>query len=165
MLINYQIIEKRIREERRTKGISQEMLAEMTELSTQYISQIETAVRQASLRSLVSIANALDVSVDALLYGNRTKDIAEYCGEMELLMADCTAYEKRVLFEIALEIKRILKENRGLLGSKNLSMPFVKFLCFSILERRNAIIFLKRFAVITCPAKSIFIGNVGNAFI
>lgn len=115
MLINYQIIGKRIREERRIKGISQEVLAEMAELSTQYISQIETAVRQASLRSLVNIANALNVSVDALLYGNRTKDIAEYCGEMELLMADCTAYEKRVIFEMAMEAKRILKENRGLL--------------------------------------------------
>ncbi|MDE7207382.1 MAG: helix-turn-helix domain-containing protein [Lachnospiraceae bacterium] len=118
MLINYQIIGKRIREERRIKGISQETLAEMTELSTQYISQIETAVRQASLRSLVNIANALNVSVDALLYGNRTKDIAEYRGEMELLLADCTAYERRVLFEIAMETKRILKESRGLLGRR-----------------------------------------------
>jgi len=118
MFINYQMIGKRIREVRHTKGISQEALAERAELSTQYVSQIETAVRQASLRSLVNIANVLKVSVDALLYGNRTMDIAEYRSEMELLLDDCTAYEKRVLFEIATETKRILKENRGLLGRR-----------------------------------------------
>ena len=68
MFINYQLLGKRIKEVRRARGISQEVLAERSELSAQYVSQIETAVRQASLRSLVNIANVLEVSVDALLY-------------------------------------------------------------------------------------------------
>ena len=80
MFINYQLLGKRIKEVRRARGISQEVLAERSELSAQYVSQIETAVRQASLRSLVNIANVLEVSVDALLYGNRTMDYAEYRG-------------------------------------------------------------------------------------
>ncbi|NDO51588.1 helix-turn-helix transcriptional regulator [Lachnospiraceae bacterium MD335] len=118
MFINYQLIGKRIKEVRRARGISQEVLAERSGLSAQYVSQIETAVRQASLRSLVNIANVLEVSVDALLYGNRTMDYAEYRGEVEALLGDCTAYEKRVLFEIVTEAKRILKENRRLLDRR-----------------------------------------------
>ena len=118
MFINYQLLGKRIKEVRRARGISQEVLAERSELSAQYVSQIETAVRQASLRSLVNIANVLEVSVDALLYGNRTMDYAEYCGEVEALLGDSTAYEKRVLFEIVTEAKRILKENRRLLDRR-----------------------------------------------
>ncbi len=64
MFINYQLLGKRIKEVRRARGISQEVLAERSELSAQYVSQIETAVRQASLRSLVNIANVLEVSVE-----------------------------------------------------------------------------------------------------
>ena len=68
MSINYQIIGKRIREIRKREKISQEKLAERSELSTQYISQIETAARRASLTSLVNIAGALNVGIEELLY-------------------------------------------------------------------------------------------------
>ena len=94
MSINYQIIGKRIREIRKREKISQEKLAERSELSTQYISQIETAARRASLTSLVNIAGALNVGIEELLYGNIPIRPSECQKETAQIFRDCTVYEK-----------------------------------------------------------------------
>lgn len=115
MSVNYTIIGKRVKEVRKRNRLSQAQLAEMANLSTQYLSQIETAKKQASLQSLVSIANSLNISVDQLLNGNQLNSPAEYLPEVSEIFADCTRYEKRVLYEILIEGKRILRENEKLI--------------------------------------------------
>lgn len=57
-----------IKKYRIEKGLSQEKLAEMTDLSPNYISMIERAVKTPSLTTLINIANALDVTTDMILY-------------------------------------------------------------------------------------------------
>lgn len=116
MSINFKIIGRRIKEVRRAQGISQEKLAELADLSTQYMSQIETAARKASLTSLVKISNALNVSLDELLYGNRPDRPGEMQSELNSILSDCDAYEKRVLYELIVQSRKILKENRELLN-------------------------------------------------
>lgn len=115
MAINYKIIGKRIKEVRKQKGLSQEKLAEMAEISTQYMSQIETAARNVSFRSLLNIAKALEVSMDELLYGNQPITSGEYLKEMNEVLENCNTYEKRVLYELIVQSKKILQDNRGLL--------------------------------------------------
>ncbi len=119
MSINYQIIGKRIREIRKREKISQEKLAERSELSTQYISQIETAARRASLTSLVNIAGALNVGIEELLYGNIPIRSSECQKETAQIFRDCTVYEKMVLLESLKEHKRILRENECFLEKRN----------------------------------------------
>ena len=116
MSINFKIIGKRIKEVRKAKGISQEKLAELADLSTQYMSQIETAARKASLTSLVKISNALNVSLDELLYGNRPDRPGEMQRELDSILSDCDIYEKRVLYELVVQCRKILKENKDLLN-------------------------------------------------
>lgn len=116
MSINFKIIGRRIKEVRKAKGISQEKLAELADLSTQYMSQIETAARKASLTSLVKISNALNVSLDELLYGNRPDRPGEMQSELDSILSDCNAYEKRVLYELVVQCRKILKENKDLLN-------------------------------------------------
>ena len=70
MEINYALIGKRIRETRKQRGLSAEELAEIADLSTVYISYIENAKRKPSLESLIKISNALEITIDELLYGN-----------------------------------------------------------------------------------------------
>lgn len=57
-----------IKKYRLEKGLSQEKLAELTDLSSNYISMIERAEKTPSLTTLINIANALDVSTDMILY-------------------------------------------------------------------------------------------------
>ena len=100
MEINYALIGKRIRETRKQRGLSAEELAEIADLSTVYISYIENAKRKPSLESLIKISNALEITIDELLYGNLLYNPTEYQTDIDLLMADCTSTEKRYIFEV-----------------------------------------------------------------
>lgn len=60
-------IGKRIKKAREDKGITQEQLAELADLSATHVSVIERGVKTLKLDAFVSIANALEVSADALL--------------------------------------------------------------------------------------------------
>lgn len=112
MSINFVLIGLRIKELRIQKRMSQATLAEHIDMSATFISHIEAAKKQASLESLVRIANALGVTVDHLLIGNQTNDFAEYRTDMAHLLDDCTSYERRVIYGVALATKKSLQENK-----------------------------------------------------
>ena len=66
---------KRIRYIRKKKDWTIETLSDKSKISAVYISQIETGTRVGSLETLISLSNALEVSiedflVDSLLYTN-----------------------------------------------------------------------------------------------
>ena len=110
-MVNYKLIGKRIKEVRRQQQISQMELAEMSGLSVSYISHIETAQKKASLTSIINISNALGITVDELLYGNQLYNPTDYQTDIDLLMADCTANEKRFIYELISAAKHILRDN------------------------------------------------------
>jgi transcriptional regulator with XRE-family HTH domain len=56
-----------IRTQRKLADLSLRELAEMTEVSNPYLSQLERGLHQPSVRVLKSIANALNVSAETLL--------------------------------------------------------------------------------------------------
>lgn len=109
--INYVLIGKRIRETRNQLKLSQAALAEKSGLSTRYISHIETASKKASLSSLVSIANAVGISVDEILYGNQTAYPTDYQLDIVLLIEDCTPSEKRYLYLLINSVINIFRNN------------------------------------------------------
>ena len=65
--IDYKKLAMRIKEARHRKGITQEKLAAMTDLSHNFIGRIESNNSRVSLASLVKICIALDTSMDYLL--------------------------------------------------------------------------------------------------
>ena len=56
-----------VREYRLAKGITQEQLAEMVDISPSYVSMIERSEKIPALETLIDLANALGVSTDMLL--------------------------------------------------------------------------------------------------
>ena len=60
-------IGRNIRKYRKEKGIMQEKLAEMTDLTANYIGMIERGEKVPALSTLIRIANALEISADPLL--------------------------------------------------------------------------------------------------
>ncbi len=114
MSVNFKIIGIRVKESRIHNQMSQADLAERIDMSVTYISHIETAKKQASLKALVRIANVLGVTVDYLLTGNQANDLAEYRTDLTRLIEDCSSYEKRIIYEIAAATKKSLLENKWL---------------------------------------------------
>ena len=119
MILNNNAIGKRVKEVRGIKHLSQAELAECINMSVTYISHIETAKKRASLEALVRISNALDVTIDQLLYGNQTNDSSEYRLDLIQLLDDCSSYEKHVIYEVALATKKSLRENGWLQRKTN----------------------------------------------
>jgi len=58
---------KRIKAAREEKGLTQEKLAELLDLSPTHVSVIERGVKAPRLDTLIRIANTLEVSADELL--------------------------------------------------------------------------------------------------
>ena len=65
----YQIIGKRIKEIREIRGFSQELLAEKSGISTDYLGKIEVNINNPGLISLYKIIRGLDVTVEEFFKG------------------------------------------------------------------------------------------------
>lgn len=104
--MNYYKIGQKIRKYRKAQGLSQEQLAEMTEISVTHMSHIETGNTKLSLPVLVKMAEILQVQTDDLLFEefngkHRVQqeiiDILDSCNEKEL--------------KILLEVLRVTKSS------------------------------------------------------
>jgi transcriptional regulator with XRE-family HTH domain len=65
--MDYVMLGKRIREERRKHDLTQEKLAEDVGVTYPYIGQVERGERGISLETLIAVSNRLGVTVDYLL--------------------------------------------------------------------------------------------------
>ena len=65
--MNLKAIGSRIKAAREKKGLTQESLSEIVDLSPMHMSVIERGIKPTKLDTFVRIANALDVSADELL--------------------------------------------------------------------------------------------------
>lgn len=64
MKVDYELIGRRVREKRKEARITQEKLGELSDLSSVYISNIETNTKKPSLESLIQISTALGITLD-----------------------------------------------------------------------------------------------------
>ena len=111
MDLKFDLIGMRIKYYREAKGISQEELGAILDISVRHISAIETGTRGISLNLLVDIANALEVSSDDLLTHNLTHSNSVAATEWYEVMHDCTPTEKVILMDMLKHMKALLLEN------------------------------------------------------
>ena len=109
MNIDYTKVGERVREKRKMMGHTQAQLAESVDLSTEYICEIETGRKNASLTALARISGVLDVTVDELLFGGCSEDTSVRA--MTVVMKDCSEYERKVLCDNMKSLKLILRDN------------------------------------------------------
>ena len=109
MEIDYKLIGKRIREERISQNLSQQTLAEISNLSPTNISHIERGATKLSLPTLISIANALAVSADFLLCDSLVEAERIYIDEINDLLLDCNPNELKLIIDIMKSIKTSLR--------------------------------------------------------
>ena len=112
---------KRIRKYRRARKLTQEQLAELCDLSSNFISIIECGKKRPSLDTFVKIANALEVSADMLL-----EDELEYCSYGTHLAAEIQPLSKegrRLVHDVAERAVQFAKEmepQRNIANTKNI---------------------------------------------
>ena len=98
MKIDYRKLGKRLKQQRKEQGLTQEKLAEYVNLSVSHLSHIENGNEKTSLQTIVNLANILNISLDELLdldLGKRSMFIT--VREIDLLFKDCTKEERQVL--------------------------------------------------------------------
>ena len=109
--IDYVALGTRVREIRRRKNLSQEKLSAMVDVSTRYISNIELANSKIGLQTLIALANALEVTVDELLYDSTPAIQAQFDLEAKQIMDDCTSEERHFLLDLMRHAKEDLRKN------------------------------------------------------
>lgn len=106
---NYQVIGKRVKQFREKKSYTQQKLADATNLSDTHISNIETAKTKVSLPALINIANALDTTVDDLIYTNYDCAAGMVQEEIEEYLGDCTKEQQEIIITTIKALKEALK--------------------------------------------------------
>ncbi|MBQ8596468.1 MAG: helix-turn-helix transcriptional regulator [Lachnospiraceae bacterium] len=99
MSVDYKDLGSRIKKKRENLGMSQAELADLTDLSTQHISNVENARSKIGLDKLVTVANVLNCSIDELLCGSMRVSRAVYSEEIAAIIDTFTDEEVRALPE------------------------------------------------------------------
>ena len=108
MELDYKAIGKRIKIARIKADLTQERLAEMVEISPTHMSNIETGT------TLVSLANALSVTVDDLLCDSVVKDKVQFEKDIAGILSDCDEYEIRMIKDMTKALKETLRRDANL---------------------------------------------------
>ena len=101
MEIDYSIIGERIKEARVRKGITQEMLSEMMDISCAYLSRVELGKANINLKRLFQICNILDISIAKLLTGVDTNSKHYLDEELYDILIQCTPQKQKMIYNIA----------------------------------------------------------------
>ena len=109
MALDYAAIGQRIRMFRIKQGWKQSDLAEKSGVEPSNISHIERAATKLSLPTLVSIANALEVSLDEIVYNSLIKNKHIYVKEIDELVGDCDPKELSSIIQMIKTTKDIIR--------------------------------------------------------
>ncbi len=99
MVIDYSQIGKRVAARRKQLKLTQAELAEKTELTPKYISNIETSHSIPSIESLMQLCAALDVRPDYLLLGTSDTKVATKVDEIARLLEACNNQQLEKVIE------------------------------------------------------------------
>lgn len=101
MVIDYNAIGVRIRDIRMERGVTQAKLAELLNVSPEYVSRLERARTKLSLTTLAKIAGLLDVSLTYLLEGTSQVGNDYKLAEFSALLPAMPPNKRKLLYDIA----------------------------------------------------------------
>ena len=112
MLINTQVLSERIRRLRHQRNLTQEQLAEATNLSVVYISNVECAKRIPSLDTMLTLCHALKCTPDELLDGFYPEKSEPTPDQIGKLFDRSTASEKQFMLKVCSAFIHFLKASQ-----------------------------------------------------
>ena len=109
------VVGKRIKKARKNLKLTQEVIAERTNISGQYWSMMETGRYGGSVNTYLQIATALGLTLNDLFYDEAELIHSVEGFNLDGLFSDCDDFEKAVLLDFLLAMKPILKKQRGMI--------------------------------------------------
>ena len=98
--VDAQKVGRRIQEARKARGITQAELAQMVDLSTKYISNVECGFKTPKLNTFVAIANALQCDANQLLADVLDVTTSQESGAISRKLQALPADEQRRLLRV-----------------------------------------------------------------
>lgn len=112
MSIDYEAIGCNVKKFRNRMGLTQIKIGEKSGIEPSNISHIERGATKVSLPTLVSIANALEVSLDEIIYDSLVKNEHIKIELIDDLIKDCTSDELSAVIDIVKTTLNILRKNK-----------------------------------------------------
>jgi len=103
--LNYELLAERIRTARKEKGYSQSKLAELADVSTNTIGKLEISYTTVSLKTILNIANVLEVDINYLISANPPNNKQPTDLFIESLLRDFSEKDKQFLIQIISAMK------------------------------------------------------------
>lgn len=94
MDIQLEEIGKRVKEARKAKGLTQVQLAEMVGISSIYLSNIERGKKQMTIKTVIAISDALNVTTDWLLKNDSHQKEQAIANKIIDGLAECSDEDK-----------------------------------------------------------------------
>lgn len=98
--INFEQIGKKLKEIRISKGLTQEYIANMADVNTSHISNIENNRVKISLPTLVHVCNALGITVDYVLSNEYASPSDALDAEILKALQKCDPQKKEKILRI-----------------------------------------------------------------
>lgn len=98
--INFERISYKLKERRISQGITQEYVANVADVNTSHISNIENNRVKVSLSTLVNMCNALNTTVDSILEEEYSDTSSILDLEIIRLLQDCSITTKKQILKI-----------------------------------------------------------------
>jgi len=92
-LLNYKEIGQRISNERQKYDLTREQLAELIDLSSTFLGQVERGEKKMGLEALMRLSETLHVSVDYLLKGQQQPTSQKSADDLYGLIINCSEKE------------------------------------------------------------------------
>lgn len=112
MGLDYAAMGRRIQFMRKSRGMTQVVLAEKVGIEPSNISHIERAASKVGLATLVEIANALQCSVDDLLCDSIECEHEAFENLLVTLTKDCTPKELQLLTDLVQAMKESMRTRK-----------------------------------------------------
>lgn len=103
------LIQDNVKFYRKQRNMTQDQLAEAANLSTSYISQIESGRRNVGLPGLKKISKALDIPVILLLETEEYPVISIKSMQMVKELEKCTPWELEVIWDVICCLKKSIR--------------------------------------------------------
>lgn len=110
--IDYIELGKTIKTIRGEKNLTQEKLAELTNMSTTHISNIENGKAKVSLETILNISRMLEYSIEELISGDIHKSFNKTKSQFKSIISDCNYYELKIINDVVLTLINSLRKNK-----------------------------------------------------
>ena len=125
-MVNLTLLGVKIQEMRRVREITQQQLAENSQISVVYIGYIEQGKRRCAISTYIRIVNALGYTLDDLFSEYLTNREPSLPIDTKALISEFSESEKEAIYEIILSLKKMIKNEHSESIQRHFTSPIKK---------------------------------------